>query len=196
MDFHQLEAAIRRWAAERGIQVSHRELPAGTAGEFTGVAATMNSSYPAEERVYYLVHALGSIVLWSLDRAAVQQMFDGLRSAKKHKDRDPAELERRVREFRKFETESSELALSILAELNFTEVVPLYTNFMQADLESITQFHRTGKAPVWREFFARWNEEIAAGRRTVEPFTPRPVPDFRAVPIERQEILRAQTEQS
>jgi len=195
MDFQSLEDAIERWAAARGIRVSRRELPAGTAGEFTGTAVAMNHGYPVAERVFYLVHALGSIVLWSLDREAVQQMFDRLRAAKTHKDQDPAELERRIRAFRDFETESSELAVWLLEELGFPESVSPYTNFLRADLESITQFHRTGKAPVWREFFARWNEEAAAGRRAVESFTPRPIPDFQALQIERQEILQAQSQQ-
>lgn len=195
MSFHQLESAIECFAATCGIHVSHGELPPGTVGEFTGTTVTMNSTYPVDERVYYLVHALGSIVLWSLDRQAVQRMFDQLRAAKEHKDRDPAELERRIRAFRDFETESSELGASMLSELGFPEAVGSYTNFMRADLESITQFHRTGTAPVWREFFARWNDDVAAGRRTVEPYTPRPVPGFQAVPIERQEILQAQSEQ-
>jgi hypothetical protein len=63
---------------------------------------------------------------------------------------------------------------------------------MRADLEALTAFHRTGQAPVWREFFARRTEEVAAGRREVPTFRPKPIPPFTPLEIECQEILQKQ----
>ncbi len=101
-------------------------------------------------------------------------------------------MNRQSRLFRAFETESSEFAVWLLAELGHGDVIPSYTNFMRADLEALTEFHRTGKAPVWRDFFARWNEETADGRRLVLPYQAKQVPPFDPVRIEKQEVLQEQ----
>ena len=37
-----------------------------------------------------------------------------------------------------------------------------------------------------------WNTEVARGEREVPPFQPKPVPAFRQVRIENQEILQEQ----
>lgn len=190
--FEQVYQDIREWAETRGIRVREKQLAPGKAGEFDGVSATMNSSYDWEELAYYLVHALGSIVRWSLSRDAVQAMFDELRDAKEEKETDPSRLERSIDRYRAFEIESSEFAVWLLAELGHPAVASTYTNFMRADLEALTEFHRRGRAPVWRDFFARWNDEVARGQRQVEPFRPKPLPPFSPLRIENQEILQEQ----
>jgi hypothetical protein len=63
---------------------------------------------------------------------------------------------------------------------------------MRPDLEALTIFHKTGRAPVWQDFFREWNEEVATGRRQVLPFCPSDIPDFLPRRIERQEILQEQ----
>ena len=145
---------IRDWAELQGIQVRESQMPAGNAGEFNGLSVTMNSTYDPQERAYYLIHALGSMVRWSLDKVAVQGMFDELSAAKNHKA-DLDRLEAAIVRYRAFEAESSAFAVWLLAELGCPDAVPSYTNFMRADLESMTEFHRHGRAPVWRIFFAR-----------------------------------------
>lgn len=191
MDASQLLNDVCAWAAARGIRVDRRRLRPDQAGKFDGVSATLNSDYAAEELAYYLAHALGSVVRWSLSRDAVQAMFDELRAAKKDRP-DAARLERAVAAYRAFEVESSEYAVTLLAEAGHADAVPPYTNFMRADLEALTEFHRTGRAPVWRDFFARWKADVAAGRRAVAPFQARPVPPFTPARIEEQEILQRQ----
>ncbi len=190
--FDDVYDRIQDWARRRGIETRDIALPVHKAGEFNGLSASMNRSYSVEERTYYLVHALGSIVLWSLDRTGVQQMFDQLRSAKKFRGNDPDRLESAIERYRAFETRSSELAVWLLIELQGSGIVVSYTNFMRADLEALTQFHRSGKAPVWREFFACWNAAVAGGHHCVEPFKPRPVPEFVPLAIDNQEILQRQ----
>ena len=165
---------------------------AGKAGEFDGVSITMNSDYSAEERVYYMVHALGSIVPWSLSRDAVQRLFDELRDAKKTKHEQPERFEAAIQRYRDFETESSKYAVWLLTKLGYGNVVASYSNFMRADLDSMTQFHRTGQAPVWRTFFEKWNRDVATGRRHIELFSPKPIPHFQPVKTENQEILQRQ----
>ncbi len=162
------------------------------AGAFDGVSVTLNSAYGSEELTYYLAHALGSIARWSLSRAAVQGMFDELRAAKADRPPDVMRLERAIDGYRAFEIESSEFAVWLLAELGHGGAVASYTNFMRADLEALTEFHRTGRAPVWRDFYSRWNEEVAAGRRQVPPFHAKPIPPFTPAAIEKQEILQKQ----
>jgi hypothetical protein len=192
MEFDQIYLAIKKWAKTHGIEVDEKELTVKKAGEFNGVTVKMNNLYTPEDRTYYLAHSLGSIVRWSLSHNAVQQMFDNLRAAKKGKEADPTSLERAIEAYRAFEIESSEFAVWLLNELGGTEAVPSYTNFMRADLEALTEFHRIGQAPVWRDFFAHWNEEVAQGRREVPPFRPKPIPPFQPVHIENQEILQEQ----
>ena len=55
-------------------------------------------------------------------------------------------------------------------------------------------FHRTGEAPVWKDFFARWNEDVRSGARTVPPFPPRPIPPFQPAKIPKQEIVQEDDE--
>src|SRR5205085_1466869 len=157
-------------------------------------SVTMNEAYEAEERLYYLIHALGSIVRWSLSRDAVQDTFDELRAAKETRASDPDRLEAAIGHYRAFEIESSQFAVWLLAELGHAAVVPAYENFLHADLEALTAFHRHGRAPVWRDFFARWNEEVRAGVREVLPFDPKPIPPFTPVRLEKQEILQKQAD--
>lgn len=183
--------AICEWATMHGIQVKGEELPPGKAGEFDGLNVTMNREYEAEERVYYLIHALGSIVLWSLNSAGVAEMFSELRDAKSKKADDPARFETAIAKYRDFEVEASKLAVWLFGQLGQRENVSPYTNFMRADLEAMTGFHRTSIAPVWSKFFDRWNHEVASGSRRVVPFDPKPIRPFQPVPIEQQEILHA-----
>jgi hypothetical protein len=64
--FHRIYHDICIWAKDHGIEVQDDHLPVGQAGEFDGPTATMNSDYDLEERTYYLTHAIGSVVRWSL----------------------------------------------------------------------------------------------------------------------------------
>src|SRR5688572_284823 len=84
--FDRIYRDIQRWAENHSVHVADQYLPPGTAGEFDGLGVVMNSSYDADERAYYLIHALGSIVLWSLDKAAIQKIFADLRAAKIERD--------------------------------------------------------------------------------------------------------------
>ncbi len=192
VNFDRINQDVCTWADLHGIHVTEQKLPAGKAGEFDGVTATMNNAYSAEERVYYLTHALGSMVRWALSQETVQALFDELRAAKKQKVSDIGRLERAIAAYRAFEIESSEFAVWLLLQLGHSSVVPSYTNFLRADLEALTEFHRHGKAPVWWHFFSRWNEEVSQGRRQVEPFIPKPIPPFTPVKTEKQEILQKQ----
>lgn len=191
-DFGQIYHEVCAWAEARGIHVARLRLPAGKAGEFDGVSARMNTAYPVEECVYYLAHALGSMVRWALSHEAVRALFEELRAAKEARSVDAARLERAIAAYRGFEVESSEFAVWMLEQLGYPSVIRSYTNFLRADLEALTAFHRHGKAPVWRDFFAQWNEDVAQGRRQVEPFHPKPIPPFTPVRTEKQEILQEQ----
>ncbi len=191
-DFEQVYKDVRAWAGAHGIHVSEQRLPAGKAGEFNGVTATMNSDYAPEERAFYLAHALGSMVRWAMSQDAVQDLFDELRAAKKDRAGQASQLEQAIAAYRAFEIESSDFAVWILGQLGHPDVIPSYTNFMRADLEALTMFHRSGKAPVWRDFYSRWNQDVAQGQRQIEPFHPKPVPPFTPVRTEKQEILQEQ----
>lgn len=77
----------------------------------------------------------------------------------------------------------------MLTELGHQPAVPPYSTFMRADLDALTEFHRTGRAPIWRDFFARWRH---AHRHDADPYHPKPVPAFTPTPVEVQEILQRQ----
>ncbi len=189
--FDDLYLAIREWAGQHGIHSSEQPLPRGRAAEFKGTSVTLNVDYSTEEKCYYLAHSLGSIAIWCAE-PGVQKMFDELRSAKEAKESNPLRLEAAIDRFRAFEIESSEMAVWLLDKLGFAAAISPYTNFMRADLESMTQFQRAGRAPVWRIFFARWNEEVRSGKRKVESFHLQPMPDFQPHAIEQQQVLQEQ----
>lgn len=190
--FSAAYGSTQGWAEAYGITAGDEKLPRGKAGHFEGVSVTMNLTYSVEERLYYLLHALGSMVLWSADRSAVQAMFDELRSAKA--EGSGPRLELAIDRFRNFETKSSQHGAWLLAELGSPEVIDSYSNFMNADLESITLFHRTGRAPVWTTFFAAWNAERATGDQSRIALQALPIPHFVPQRIETQEILQQQAE--
>jgi hypothetical protein len=189
VQFDRAFVDVRAATERRGVRVRQRPLRRDLVGIFDGVSVTLNSDYGPEELTYYLAHALGSMARWSLSRDAVQAMFDELRDAKDDRA-DAARLERAIAAYRSFETESSEFAVWLLDDLGHGAVVPPYTNFMRADLEAMTEYHRTGTAPVWEDFFARWNESVAAGLKIIPAFRPKPLPAFAPVRIENQEILQ------
>jgi hypothetical protein len=182
--------AVEQWCGSHGISIYEQSLPSEKAGEFDGVSVVMNSDFPAEQRLYYLTHAVGSIVARSLDPERIQQMYDELRDAKEASENQPERLDRAIARYRDFEIESSGFAVWLLDELGYPDVVSSYTNFMRADLEAMTEFHRTGHAPVWRDFFDRWNSDVEDGRRLVLPFHAKPIPPFKPVRTEKQEILQ------
>ena len=190
--FNETYESVCRWAKFQGITVHHQHLKPNKAGEFDGISVTMNTVYTVEERTHYLAHALGSIVRWSLSSPKIQQMFQELRAAKKEKHVDPARLEQAIDEYRAFEIESSEFAVWLLAHIGHADAIHRFTNFMRADLDALTQFHRMGTAPVWRNYFADWNEQVANGCRLVQPFDAKPIPTFHPKLIELQEILQEQ----
>jgi hypothetical protein len=190
--FEHCYQTIGEWAVAHGIQVRDEALPPGKAGEFDGILVRMNRAYDAEERSYYLAHALGSIILWSLNKTDVAQLFIDLRDAKTEKAINPIRFEAALGRYRDFEVAASELAVSLLDQLGQCDKVPRYTHFMRADLEAMTEFHRMGRAPVWATFLNRWNYDVASGRRQVLPFDPKAIPPFQPLHIERQENLQRQ----
>jgi hypothetical protein len=170
--------------------VGSRRLPPETPAVFDGPTVTLDPGYDPESRCYYLAHALGSIAQWSTDTAATRAVFDEVHAAEASREADPRRFERAVAGHLAFEERSSGHAVWLLADLGHDRAVPGYTTFFRADLAAVDEYHRTGAAPVRREFYPAWEEGVARGRVRVRPFDPRPVPAFRAVPIPRQEVLR------
>ena len=190
-DFESLYTAIRKWMSDRDIVLYELDLGLDRAGLFDGLSVTMNPNFLLEERSYYLVHALGSIVLWSQNKQGIQEVFDELRAAKETKE-DQARLNRAIERYRDFETKSSELAVWLLEHLGHPQAIKSYTNFMRADLDSMTNYHRYGKAPRWAEFFACWNQQVADRERYPAPFKSRRIERFVPCKIELQEIKQQQ----
>jgi hypothetical protein len=160
-------------------------------GEFDGLTITMNPAHPAEPRSYYLAHAFGSTVQWSLDTPRAKRMFGNLREATARGESDPAALDEAVRHYRRFEETSSEYAVWLLDSIGHHWTVKRYTSFFRADIEAMTLFHRTGHAPRWAEFYSQWTRLAASHEVWIKPFTPRPFPSFTPVAIPTQEVLQA-----
>lgn len=189
-DVAALYAEVAERAARYGIEVRHAELDAKVPGEFDGPTITLNREYDAVERAFYLAHSIGSIAEWSLRPEESQQVFRELQHAKKRRSADEARLERALAGYLAFENTTWEFAVWLLADTGHHALVAAFINFGRADMESMRVFHLTGKAPVWREFFSRWNDEVGRGVRTVTPLVARPIPAFRAVLIPKQEIVQ------
>jgi hypothetical protein len=189
-DFERLYADLERRAGGYGVRVLSRRLPPETPATFDGPTVALDPRYDLESRCYYLAHALGSIAQWSTDTDATRAVFDELHAAEEARRADLGRFDRAVAEHLAFEERSSGHAVWLLADLGHGRAVPGYATFFRADLAAIGEYHRTGVAPVWREFYPAWREKVARGEVKVRPFEPRPVPQFRAVPIPKQEVLR------
>jgi hypothetical protein len=181
---------LRAWAESHGIAVSEQPLGAETPGRFDGPTVTMNERYDPAERAWYFAHALGSIVRWSQSPDECDTLFERLDDAKARRKQNPSRLEFELSDYRVYESDASEYAVWLLKELGFEDLIPAYTKFARADLEIMTLHHRNGTAPPWREFFAEWNRDVAAGRRKVEPYRLKPIPPFHPVKMREQKILQ------
>ncbi len=179
--------AICDWAKGHQMQVFQQPLEPSHVGKFDGESFILDPSYPLAERVFYLAHAVGSALIWFVDDS-VSSMFQELRAAKSAPE--GPRFERALAQYQAFEIESSQFATWLLQELGFAGLTSEYSNFMRADLESMTIFHRTGVAPVWREFFANWNQEVSHGKRLVEDFSPVEISQVSPRKFELQEILQ------
>jgi hypothetical protein len=188
--FEQLFEDLKRHSESNGVSVRSKSMPDEIPGEFDGPTITINSEHDVESRSYYLAHSFGSIVGWSVDFEGARATYSELRAAKKTKDRDPARLDRALRGFADFEERASEYAVSVLGVLNYGHVIPAYTVFFRADLESMLLFHREGEAPVWKEFFPHFAAQVRSGERKIAPYRPRQVPPFRPVKIEKQQVVQ------
>ncbi len=192
-EFHR---SLMSRAAGYGIEVGNQLLDGEVPGVFDGPTITLNEQYDAVERAFYLAHSIGSIAEWSLRHEESQQIFRELQQAKKSRSAFESRFERALAGYLAFENITWEFAVWLLEYLGHRELVPSFTNFGRADLESMRIFHSTGKAPVWQDFFKAWNEEVARGARAVAPFAARPIPAFRALRIPKQEIVQEEDGQS
>ena len=190
MDFDRLAADLARRAGRYGVGVRTRPLRPETPAIFDGPTVTLDPGYDPESRSYYLAHALGSTAQWSTDTAATRGVFDELHAAGAARRAAPGRFERAVAEHLAFEERSSGHAVWLLADVGHPRAVPGYTTFFRADMAAVEEYHRTGVAPVWRAFYPVWKEKAARGEVTIRPFEPRPVPQFRAVQIPTQKVLR------
>jgi hypothetical protein len=173
-----------------GIRVGQAKLSDEVPGEFDGLSITLNQEYDAVERAFYLAHSIGSIAEWSLDFDQSNRIFRELERAKQHAATDAARFNRWLDAYLAFENRTWQFATGLLQDTGHSRFIPAFSNFGRADMEAMRQFHTTGQAPVWRDFFAAWNEQVRRGVRTIEPFAARPIPDFQAVKIPQQEIVQ------
>ena len=181
--FDDLEGFVTR----HGVQVRLREMDVEKPGEFDGPTVTINPKHDREACCYYLAHSFGSIYQWSTDSGHARAVFEVLRDAKQKGG--PA-FEEALAAWRIFEQTSSEHAVWMLGEIGHAGAIDPYTVFFRADIEAMTNFHRTGKEPRWPDFFKAWKERIAKGEIQIEAFRPKPVAPFRPVRIEKQEVLQ------
>jgi hypothetical protein len=188
--YQDLLKALRKRAQRYGIRLRSAKLGPDVAGKFDGPTVILNSEFEPKELAFYLAHALGSIAQWSTDFDHAKAVNDELHAAKAER---PGKIERFVKalgRYLEFEERSSEHAVWLLGELDYGRAVPQYTTFFRADLAAMSEFHVTGHAPVWRDFYAEWKRRVAAGKQKIQPFRPRPIPEFRPLRIPTQEVLQ------
>jgi hypothetical protein len=181
---------LRRFIERFSVAVVLERMDIEKPGEFDGLTITINPKHDANAASYYLAHAFGSIVQWSTAPEMARRVYEGLRTAKRRCHEDSARFDQALEEYRTFEQTSSEHAVWILAQIGHRDSIADYTRFFRADIEAMTIFHRTGKAPSWPEFYADWSQKVAAGEIRIESFTPRPFPPFRPRRIEHQDVLQ------
>jgi hypothetical protein len=181
---------LRRFVEQHGVRVIIKEMDIEKPGEFDGLTVSINPKHDPTAASYYLAHSFGSIAQWSTARERSQCVYDDLRSAKRRRAQEPRRFEEALERYREFEQRSSEHAVWLMARTGHAESIDDYTVFFRADIEAMTVFHRTGKAPRWPDFYAEWKEKVAAGDVRIEPFVPRPIPSFTPIRIEQQEVLQ------
>ena len=187
--FDDLYRALTGFIAENGVEIATRTMDVEKPGEFDGPTITINPVHDLGTRCYYLAHSFGSICQWSTDFADAQKVFERLRVAKEG-GRSGSAFETAVQAWRRFEEVSSEHAVWTLAQIGHDSAIPGYTVFFRADIEAMTIFHQSGKEPRWPDFFADWKNRVARGEIRLAPFRPKPIPRFRPVRIEKQEVLQ------
>ncbi len=190
VDWAQVYERLTARIEALGVRVFARPLGFETTGVFDGLSITTSTSYDLETRCHNIAHSLGHIAQWSLDYAHQQRLYDDLHAAKANRLADPAALERALRRFRAYEEEASQYAVWLLTDCGCPDALPAFTNFARADIEAIVGFHRDGVAPIWHEFFTRWNAEVAGGQRRLPSFEPKPIPPFTPAWIEPQEVIQ------
>jgi hypothetical protein len=172
--FDRLATALDRRTEGYGVRVVERPLGPDTPAQFDGPTITLDPGYDPESRCYYLAHALGSIAQWSTAAAQTRRIFDRTGSSGRWPGTGRSRRGRRA-------TRSGCSR-------------PLGTNGLLRDIPC--SFGPTWRpstsstAPVWRAFYPAWKAKARRGEVRVDPFEPRPVPEFQAVPIPTQEVLR------
>jgi hypothetical protein len=175
-----------------GVSVSLQNMDIDTPGTFDGLSIAINPKYDRESASYYLAHAFGSIVQWSVDGAGTRHVFDELDATRKDRRAEPSRFETALTRYHRFEETSSEHAVWMVHELGHESSIAGYTLFFRADLEAMMILHRTGKAPCWPDFFATWKGDVDAGSKHVRAFTAKPFGRFVPTRIERSEIIQEQ----
>jgi hypothetical protein len=188
--FETLFEDLKRYIEGYGVRVPLKTMDIETPGEFDGLSITINPRHDAEARSYYLAHAFGSIVQWSTDFESAKKVFDEMREARSHRQKDPEGFEAALKAYRRFEQTSSAHAVWTLEQVGHSRAVRPYTVFFRADLEAMTIFHKTGHSPRWPEFYPQWKRLARSGEVWVEPFTPKPFSRFTPVRIPMQEVLQ------
>jgi hypothetical protein len=178
---------LERFITARGVEVRLKEMELEKPGEFDGPSITINPKHDQEAASFYLAHSFGSISQWSTNFEHAQKVFDELRDAKKP---GGGPFEKALKAWRLFEQTSSDHAVWVLDQAGHADAIASYTVFFRADIEAMTEFHRTGKEPRWPDFFAEWKQKVAAGEIRIEPFRPRPIARFIPARIEKQEVLQ------
>src|SRR5688500_1628302 len=105
--FEDLERFVRSY----DVEVRLRDMDIETPGEFDGPTITINPVHNREASSYYLAHSFGSIYQWSTNFEHAQDVFHGLRDAKK--GTRPG-FEDALQRWRRFEEVSSEHAVWVL----------------------------------------------------------------------------------
>jgi hypothetical protein len=181
---------LRRFIEDAGVRVILKDMDIEKPGAFDGLTIAINPKHDRTAASYYLAHSFGSIVQWSTDHERSQRIYDDLRNAKQTRQTDAARFEAALAHYRVFEQVSSEHAVWMLSRIGHEDAVAEYTTFFRADIEAMTIFHRTGKEPAWPEFYSAWRRKVACGEVRIVPFVPKPIPRFRPVRIEHQEVIQ------
>jgi hypothetical protein len=190
IDWSAIFTKLKDRIESTGVCVLTMRLGPQTTGVFDGLSITTNSECDLETRSHNLVHSFGHIVQWSLERPRCESLYETLNVAKERGHEDTLALERALSEFREYEEEASGYAAWLLIDTGSAEALASFTPFARADIEAIVRYHRDGIAPIWREFFAKWQARAARKEIDVIPFDPKPIPPFTPCQIAPQEIIR------
>jgi hypothetical protein len=146
-----------------GIATVTRDIPDPLTGDLDGAEIHIDYAVTAEQRLFLLGHLFGHTVQWNTAPSAFEI----------GRQYQPPVDEKLFPAILAYEGEAASYALSMLHEIDITEIDAWFSNYTACDQAYLLHFYRTGMKRDFQEF---WRDDAPL-------ILPKPIPPF--VPTKR-----------